>query len=124
MIKLLFILLTILAVLIAIVAFWDCSQPHPYTAPEEKLSDRIGHTYLIRFDIFAAFNVEDAKRLRDLIHEKDAQAVTVMVLQGRVILVKKGSLAKIEDIDSWNRVEKFRVRGNPSDLWVEIVMIP
>lgn len=128
MTRCLFILLTILAVLIAIVAFWNYSQPRPYTAhyppPEENLSDRLGQTYPCRFNVLAAFNVEDAKRLRDLIHEQDKQAITTMVLQGRVTLVKKGSLATIEDIDVWNRVEKFRVRGNPSDLWVEIVMIP
>jgi hypothetical protein len=117
-----------LIVLLVVGSFWSVSKHQPTTSssssPQENLSDRLGKTYPCRLDILAAYNVEDAKRLRDLIHEQDKQAITTMVLQRRVTLVKKGSLATIEDIDVWNRIEKFRVRGNPDDLWVEIIMIP
>jgi hypothetical protein len=61
--------------------------------------------------------------VRDLIKEQDRKAIQTMALQGRVIPVKKGTVATIDDIDVWKALEVFRIRGNPSTLYAEIGMI-
>jgi len=46
-----------------------------------------------------------------------------MLPNGRALVIKKGMIATIEDIDVWRALERFHVRGVPESLYAEIGMI-
>ena len=97
--------------------------PTPTPSRGKMPSELIGKTFTCGNGFIAAFTAEDAERVRDLIKEQDRKAIQTMALQGRVIPVKKGTVATIDDIDVWKALEVFRIRGNPSTLYAEIGMI-
>jgi hypothetical protein len=79
-------------------------------------SDLIGKTFLCKIGIIGLFNTADALKEHDLVMQNDNRAVKIMVLTGRAVLVPKNSYLIIEDIDVWNALERFHVRGNPTSL--------
>jgi hypothetical protein len=93
------------------------SSPSPL---RENLSDRIGKSFACSINVWAAYNEEDASRLRELLQTSDKQAVLTMVRRGQLILVRKGTTVTIEGIKAWGAVEMFRARGNPDLLYVPI----
>ena len=82
--------------------------------------NRIGTSFQCAINVWAAYNVDDASRLSQLLQAGDKQAVLIMVQRGRLILVKKGTLVTLEGIKAFGTIKMFTVRGNPDVLYVPI----
>lgn len=99
------------------------TRPVPGAPTGRMPSQLIGKTFACTNGFLAALTADEAERLQEFIKDNDKAAIMVMAVHGRVPAIKKGSTATIEDIDIWNGVEQFRVRGNPTSLYTTIGMI-
>ena len=67
--------------------------------------------------LWAARTPDDSERLKALIQDHDTGAIKKMVLQGRVVFIKKGTVVHVEDWDAWRNIETIHVAGEPDAMY-------
>lgn len=79
---------------------------------------KIGEYSVVNKDTYGAFSKENIKKMTSLILSKDQAALNLLISEGMVFPVKKGTRVFLEDASVWQGLAKVRPEGRIDSIWV------
>lgn len=73
---------------------------------------------IVNRDTYGAYTIEGSDKYFDVILAKDTEALSLLVLSGQIVNVKKGTSVFIEDTSIWRGLTKVRPQGQIRSIWV------